>query len=80
MMNIREVMLSVAWNEEVGEKLVWLLLVYVVFAPETKALAEGTREDKVNIAPVAPIKFKKSRREIFLSELKLLSSDEFIGT
>jgi hypothetical protein len=55
-------------------------LVYVVFAPETKALAEGTREDKVNIAPVAPIKFKKSRREIFLSELKLLSSDEFIGT
>ena len=57
-----------------------MLLVYVVFAPEAKALAEGAKEDKVNIAPVAPISFKKLRREILLSESELLSSDEFRGT
>jgi hypothetical protein len=55
-------------------------LVYVVFAPEAKDLAEGTKEDKVNIAPVAPTNFKKSRREIFLSELELNSSDRFTDT
>jgi hypothetical protein len=51
-----------------------------VFVPEAKALDEGVREeDKVNIAPVAPTSFKKSRRDIFLSELELLSSDGFVA-
>ena len=59
--------------------LIWLLLVYVVFAPEAKALADGAREDKVNTAPVAPTNFKKLRREIFLSELELIS-DGFVAT
>jgi hypothetical protein len=54
-------------------------LVYVVFAPEAKALADGAREDKVNTAPVAPTNFKKLRREIFLSELELIS-DGFVAT
>jgi hypothetical protein len=51
-----------------------------VFAPEAKALDEGVREeDKLNIAPVASTSFKKSRRDIFLSELELLSSDGFVA-
>jgi hypothetical protein len=48
------------------------LLLFVAFVPVEKVLVKG-REDKPRIAPAAPIYFKKSRREIFPSELDSVS-------